>query len=152
MIRRPPRSTLFPYTTLFRSIAEHDIVHIHTPMPELALVTATARALGKPSIVTHQGDVVMPAGLMNRVIQDRKSTRLNSSHANISYAVFCLKKKTIITPYSTYCLRTLSPCPRLVTCRESRTSARPPTNRLPCVPTYLLRIITLCGCCSSTTT
>src|SRR5262245_19119289 len=55
--------------TIARLIAEHDIVHIHTPMPELALITATARALGKPSVVTHQGDVVMPAGLVNRAIQ-----------------------------------------------------------------------------------
>src|SRR5476651_1128768 len=66
MIRRPPRSTLFPYTTLFRSQAA----------PERTKPT-TARHSGRP--------VVLPP--------DRKSTRLNSSHANISYAVFCLKKK-----------------------------------------------------------
>src|SRR3712207_9211896 len=81
MIRRPPRSTLFPYTTLFRSGAGHvggrgeqvrvGVRHGHRP----------AAALAHP---LERGDVVG---------QDRKSTRLNSSHANISYAVFCLKKK-----------------------------------------------------------
>src|SRR2546430_5091854 len=68
MIRRPPRSTLFPYTTLFRS-----------PDPSLHLV-APGRVLGR------RLDVGRP--------EDRKSTRLNSSHSQISYAVFCLKKKT----------------------------------------------------------
>src|SRR5258707_10969263 len=68
MIRRPPRSTLFPYTTLFRS-PEHDVVD-----------------RGK----TEEAD---EGGIDGDVRADRKSTRLNSSHANISYAVFCLKKK-----------------------------------------------------------
>src|SRR5947209_16561467 len=68
MIRRPPRSTLFPYTTLFRSVGE----------------TKYARALRGLRV----GVVIDPARPA-----DRKSTRLNSSHANISYAVFCLKKK-----------------------------------------------------------
>jgi glycosyltransferase involved in cell wall biosynthesis/ubiquinone/menaquinone biosynthesis C-methylase UbiE len=70
-VARVSRTVVMPAfpRTIARLIAEHDIVHIHTPMPELALVTATARALGKPSIVTHQGDVVMPAGLVNRTIQ-----------------------------------------------------------------------------------
>src|SRR6476620_11896101 len=72
MIRRPPRSTLFPYTTLFRSLARE---------PEL--VRADRRQDRK-----HQGVV----GVLLLPL-DRKSTRLNSSHANISYAVFCLKKK-----------------------------------------------------------
>src|SRR3712207_6877472 len=92
MIRRPPRSTLFPYTTLFRSDA--------------ALVNGTA-AHGEDYDDTfeggpvHSGAVVVPAvlaaaerfGLSGADTLDRKSTRLNSSHANISYAVFCLKKK-----------------------------------------------------------
>src|SRR5438445_6751061 len=78
MIRRPPRSTLFPYTTLFRSF--------------LGEAGAYARELkpGWPALTA--GDV---AGFFAAVSAgDRKSTRLNSSHANISYAVFCLKKKT----------------------------------------------------------
>src|SRR5947209_15331440 len=77
MIRRPPRSTLFPYTTLFRSIAGG---RFSFDPPSLAL-----------------GDEADPQAprrkLKKRVKADRKSTRLNSSHANISYAVFCLKKK-----------------------------------------------------------
>src|SRR5258707_7104198 len=76
MIRRPPRSTLFPYTTLFRSVAE--IAALHGNGFALNLV-------GPSSVVAVAGDG-------ERKI-DRKSTRLNSSHANISYAVFCLKKK-----------------------------------------------------------
>src|SRR3712207_8402953 len=87
MIRRPPRSTLFPYTTLFRS-------------------AGTGRALGQeraPDVVQEAGGVGLGARLRRQAgrardllregRQDRKSTRLNSSHANISYAVFCLKKK-----------------------------------------------------------
>src|SRR3712207_7681413 len=75
MIRRPPRSTLFPYTTLFRSYAER-----------LALESAYL-CLGIGGYL--MGGIGLPEG--HDV--DRKSTRLNSSHANISYAVFCLKKK-----------------------------------------------------------
>src|SRR3712207_8230776 len=89
MIRRPPRSTLFPYTTLFRSrqvslhidrfsiVAGIDVLHLSSHALLLACLHATpvARATG-----------------------DRKSTRLNSSHANISYAVFCLKKKKKYLP------------------------------------------------------
>src|SRR2546422_6051617 len=71
MIRRPPRSTLFPYTTLFRSICvERPVLRI--PLRHEAVEQAPARAFGRA---------------------DRKSTRLNSSHGYISYAVFCLKKK-----------------------------------------------------------
>src|SRR5262245_62799258 len=76
MIRRPPRSTLFPYTTLFRSsIAQHD------PQPDPQL--------------TARGHARFPQPLLHQLatIEDRKSTRLNSSHLGISYAVFCLKKK-----------------------------------------------------------
>src|SRR3712207_7604257 len=76
MIRRPPRSTLFPYTTLFRSRGRAGADRIVGP------VRAAADGLGADPAAVF-GD---PAG-------DRKSTRLNSSHANISYAVFCLKKK-----------------------------------------------------------
>src|SRR3712207_8077078 len=81
MIRRPPRSTLFPYTTLFRS-----------PAGGLRPAgRATRRGLHRPAPGPHlaaDGGHLHGAG-------DRKSTRLNSSHANISYAVFCLKKKKI---------------------------------------------------------
>src|SRR3712207_8834592 len=89
MIRRPPRSTLFPYTTLFRSRLDR------TP----------AQVVLRWHV--QRGDVVFPKSVSRQRMQenfelfdfelDRKSTRLNSSHANISYAVFCLKKKTNTT-------------------------------------------------------
>src|SRR3712207_8930114 len=84
MIRRPPRSTLFPYTTLFRSL--------HRP----ALRAAARHLRHRPprprqDLLRQLAALPLPQGLRQR--QDRKSTRLNSSHANISYAVFCLKKK-----------------------------------------------------------
>src|SRR2546430_9801083 len=86
MIRRPPRSTLFPYTTLFRSRA-------FGLTPEFAQQTRTLAA--------NQGlyNGFLAAGLIWGLAQgaDRKSTRLNSSHSQISYAVFCLKKKKVIT-------------------------------------------------------
>src|SRR3712207_6852490 len=88
MIRRPPRSTLFPYTTLFRSD------------PFVALTAAAAvttrLVLGTGIALLPQRDVIHTAkqvASLDLVSEDRKSTRLNSSHANISYAVFCLKKK-----------------------------------------------------------
>src|SRR2546422_3474210 len=74
MIRRPPRSTLFPYTTLFRSQGRHDALCVVDVDP------------GSPTYSQVVGRVEMPNA-------DRKSTRLNSSHGYISYAVFCLKKK-----------------------------------------------------------
>src|SRR5258707_11846345 len=83
MIRRPPRSTLFPYTTLFRSVR---FMAFAGDNDDVALVSLVERARnGAGSIGLHH---------MRRIGTDRKSTRLNSSHANISYAVFCLKKKT----------------------------------------------------------
>src|SRR3712207_8496584 len=100
MIRRPPRSTLFPYTTLFRS-----------PRPRLGHGTGRARRgadkhgtggpgpavldqPGEPAAVAAVGGAVRAQGArVAGPARDRKSTRLNSSHANISYAVFCLKKK-----------------------------------------------------------
>src|SRR3712207_6981336 len=94
MIRRPPRSTLFPYTTLFRSLVPDLLRHLHG--------AARRRAA---DVVDQDVDAaeLAPAGLdgprhggrVRHVAfgRDRKSTRLNSSHANISYAVFCLKKK-----------------------------------------------------------
>src|SRR3712207_7371657 len=86
MIRRPPRSPLFPYTTLFRSRpgGRHRAVLARHPARGGGRAGRTAR------IGTHRAG---PAAVRRR--PDRKSTRLNSSHANISYAVFCLKKKNI---------------------------------------------------------
>src|SRR5437764_6393403 len=78
MLRRPPRSTLFPYTTLFRSNAEHD--------------QRTFRPQGVADLATDDPAVVIRNRDRNQR-RDRKSTRLNSSHRCISYAVFCLKKK-----------------------------------------------------------
>src|SRR5258707_8358801 len=82
MIRRPPRSTLFPYTTLFRS----------RPWRSRKTSPGQGQALAWQKRVRIQSAREFPCGA-----QDRKSTRLNSSHANISYAVFCLKKKNKIT-------------------------------------------------------
>src|SRR2546422_4825888 len=85
MIRRPPRSTLFPYTTLFRSQPVSTGLVFERSLP-VVLVLQTARARRRaPDQMDPLGDAVQ-AG-------DRKSTRLNSSHGYISYAVFCLKKK-----------------------------------------------------------
>src|SRR3712207_7814665 len=95
MIRRPPRSTLFPYTTLFRSVelgmaalAASDLLHGDAPHPQVVL-------LQQPAGAGDRIQTIQPVWLSGkRRPKDRKSTRLNSSHANISYAVFCLKKKT----------------------------------------------------------
>src|SRR3712207_7409069 len=86
MIRRPPRSTLFPYTTLFRSEGVGDDHHV-----------GAAHRLGQCRDVLHLAPHGVPGVWPVQVLEhgagrDRKSTRLNSSHANISYAVFCLKK------------------------------------------------------------
>src|SRR3712207_7109231 len=87
MIRRPPRSTLFPYTTLFRSLAV-----LFSQMGKRTLVIdADLRKPRQHRIFGLPGKIGLSALLAGRA--DRKSTRLNSSHANISYAVFCLKKK-----------------------------------------------------------
>src|SRR2546422_7409661 len=86
MIRRPPRSTLFPYTTLFRSaeffLGEHD---------RLAKAHELARVIGAEHAPAREADVLGQG--LHVLGRDRKSTRLNSSHGYISYAVFCLKKK-----------------------------------------------------------
>src|SRR3712207_8320353 len=86
MIERPPRSTLFPYTTLFRSLILADALALaDEEAPDLivdfATLTGAARVALGPELPPFYTD------------EDRKSTRLNSSHANISYAAFCLKKK-----------------------------------------------------------
>src|SRR3712207_8782985 len=99
MIRRPPRSTLFPYTTLFRSL--HWITVAPTEVlaavhPDSPLARRRSLRRGEPlrdsAVVLFERDYS----------PDRKSTRLNSSHANISYAVFCLKKKTTINKTQLY--------------------------------------------------
>src|SRR3712207_6956270 len=102
MIRRPPRSTLFPYTTLFRSgidpagDAPRDIAdRLSGPEPDLLLAE-----IDRLAAQAGHRDGEGGAGAQARLLEeDRKSTRLNSSHANISYAVFCLKKKNTITLY-----------------------------------------------------
>src|SRR3712207_8650215 len=96
MIRRPPRSTLFPYTTLFRS---HQHRGPRTLAPE---TTAPARVGWRAELLVLQPHERGPPPLHG--CQDRKSTRLNSSHANISYAVFCLKKKNIQVHKHQICL------------------------------------------------
>src|SRR3712207_8041926 len=90
MIRRPPRSTLFPYTTLFRSLADCDIV---LSDPNVSRHHAEVRPSGDGFEVADLGSTNGTRVNGVTVTGDRKSTRLNSSHANISYAVFCLKKK-----------------------------------------------------------
>src|SRR3712207_8365671 len=93
MIRRPPRSTLFPYTTLFRSVPEDRVPQRPRRLEEEQVVPVAV--VGDPAVphpVVRQPEHGNRRGT-RRVRRDRKSTRLNSSHANISYAVFCLKKK-----------------------------------------------------------
>src|SRR3712207_8175249 len=88
MIRRPPRSTLFPYTTLFRSELGESRLDRQVAAPEQPLrAEGVECGVEHPAVDTASGDV-------GNDVRDRKSTRLNSSHANISYAVFCLKKIT----------------------------------------------------------
>src|SRR3712207_9001417 len=94
MIRRPPRSTLFPYTTLFRSAPLRALVHVAAHALPQAREVAVADALQDlPDRVLPERAVALELRLVEPLVRDRKSTRLNSSHANISYAVFCLKKK-----------------------------------------------------------
>src|SRR2546430_10847150 len=94
MIRRPPRSTLFPYTTLFRSPTRGGIY----------VGGVRRRPVGERSPISGPvapADRIRPCGRGVRAAgQDRKSTRLNSSHSQISYAVFCLKKKKRASPYA----------------------------------------------------
>src|SRR3712207_8932394 len=92
MIRRPPRSTLFPYTTLFRSLGQRlrrllrPLERAGDEVDDVLLGEPVGRPLG-------HGDAAVGEPVSRQPAVDRKSTRLNSSHANISYAVFCLKKK-----------------------------------------------------------
>src|SRR2546426_2253105 len=102
MIRRPPRSTLFPYTTLFRSV--------HCMPPVSPHFMAFPLRLGMRPL---KGPVDLPdtsPGRRHRDLEDRKSTRLNSSHLVISYAVFCLKKKKLPTDYNSALRRSCRVC------------------------------------------
>src|SRR3712207_8583774 len=97
MIRRPPRSTLFPYTTLFRSLMEGSVPRGQLQGGEHAARLPEdggelrGRDAGGPELLVQRREGRAPVKPRRQL--DRKSTRLNSSHANISYAVFCLKKK-----------------------------------------------------------
>src|SRR3712207_7336599 len=96
MIRRPPRSTLFPYTTLFRSLDGPGVeVAVERAAGQFALdLRERLDRVVLPRQVDDPVDVAVVEQPLHRAAnQDRKSTRLNSSHANISYAVFCLQKK-----------------------------------------------------------
>src|SRR3712207_8449213 len=86
MIRRPPRSTLFPYTTLFRS-GFVTVIDLGVSLLGVLLVLPAVLVMAERGVALPRLSVPRPR------LRDRKSTRLNSSHANISYAVFCLKKK-----------------------------------------------------------
>src|SRR2546430_12621899 len=91
MIRRPPRSTLFPYTTLFRSAPERVV-----PLVAYLAGPDAERVTGEVFVVHGDVVAVLAPPAVRASFRDRKSTRLNSSHSQISYAVFCLKKKKII--------------------------------------------------------
>src|SRR3712207_8993828 len=97
MIRRPPRSTLFPYTTLFRSALVPAADHVAGAEREAEGLAPVPRGVELLAGRVRDAHVVhgdrLPRDGFGSVARDRKSTRLNSSHANISYAVFCLKKK-----------------------------------------------------------
>src|SRR5438552_5238165 len=93
-MRGPPRSTLFPYTTLFRSVELLRSLELFAPLTDDETHALAAQLIGTPfepgDIATRQGE---PSDSLYILARDRKSTRLNSSHQIISYAVFCLKKK-----------------------------------------------------------
>src|SRR5258708_29798806 len=92
MIRRPPRSTLFPYTTLFRSSSFSEGLAAVTINRACGFIDSTGAVKMKPVFQNSNSDCAVIHGNFNDGL-DRKSTRLNSSHQIISYAVFCLKKK-----------------------------------------------------------
>src|SRR2546421_8081154 len=101
MIRRPPRSTLFPYTTLFRSVLHFETSEIHlsrTGREVSGIGTVCSGALREKLVPPHERASIWTS-LQSFI--DRKSTRLNSSHDQISYAVFCLKKKKKNIPQAT---------------------------------------------------
>src|SRR3712207_7230230 len=102
MIRRPPRSTLFPYTTLFRSFNDRGLIQAKSN-PDRARADYDEAIRIDPKhapALNNRAVAAIVRGRFDRALSDldRKSTRLNSSHANISYAVFCLKKKDTVLP------------------------------------------------------
>src|SRR3712207_7205469 len=97
MIRRPPRSTLFPYTTLFRSLWDRGPA-LRVRLAKGALASASPERILSGANAAAIGDGTTDHWEVFQFSEDRKSTRLNSSHANISYAVFCLKKKHRYSP------------------------------------------------------
>src|SRR3712207_7479459 len=99
MIRRPPRSTLFPYTTLFRSAGDrHDVLERSADLGADNVVVRVDAEHAAVHLALQGGGHGQVLGRDDARGRDRKSTRLNSSHANISYAVFCLKKKKRNSP------------------------------------------------------
>src|SRR3712207_6951950 len=96
MIRRPPRSTLFPYTTLFRSPHRME-TRPQSPLRALAPIALVVFGIALILVVATSGGGGEESRPSENAAEDRKSTRLNSSHANISYAVFCLTKKLILS-------------------------------------------------------
>src|SRR5438477_7247214 len=102
MARRPPKSTLFPYTTLFRSNTFVLKPSEKVPLSAIRLGELLTEAGLPPGVfnIVHGDKTAVDALLTHPLVRDRKSTRLNSSHMSISYAVFCLKKKKI--PQSVY--------------------------------------------------
>src|SRR3712207_7462620 len=100
MIRRPPRSTLFPYTTLFRSDERNEYDEFNKLVP--SGFDLMPYRFGSP----QRSGTMTVVPIFGPDAEDRKSTRLNSSHANISYAVFCLKKKKISRSGSTHASNT----------------------------------------------
>src|SRR2546430_6808415 len=106
MIRRPPRSTLFPYTTLFRS---RIIARLHIEAAFRSAFAADPQAALADADLTREERAALAllgGQALERIARDRKSTRLNSSHSQISYAVFCLKKKRILLTMSPLASRT----------------------------------------------
>src|SRR5688572_31160800 len=98
MLRRPPRSTLFPYTTLFRSQVR--AARIGTAAAGVLAATVRRAGLAARALVAAGRALRVAGAGRGAVVADRKSTRLNSSHSQISYAVFCLKKKKKINSES----------------------------------------------------
>src|SRR3712207_7828305 len=102
MIRRPPRSTLFPYTTLFRSVAADMLRDAYDSGRDNKEDVKRDLQQGRERAEQKAQQAKSQAATTPTTNQDRKSTRLNSSHANISYAVFCLKKKNSYTRHCTH--------------------------------------------------
>src|SRR5256886_7379985 len=139
MIRRPPRSTLFPYTTLFRSLSRgraHDDPRVRAWRPAHA---RAHRALSDGAPALRHGVPATRGRRLDRDLRvDRKSTRLNSSHSQISYAVFCLKKKTSTPPQlrggRRRCPHALQSRPGSTTLRRGTSAGNPPPP--PCPPAH----------------